>query len=83
MPRRFPIIQFPNRPLIAAMAAGTVALATDGEMARRAGLVAQTALLVWAYEEIVGGANWFRRLLGLSGGAGSVVTIARLAQQKR
>jgi hypothetical protein len=27
------------------------------------------ALLAWAAEELLGGANWFRRLLGIGGAA--------------
>lgn len=69
MPRRFVIAQFPNTELLAAMAAAAVARTSTGESARTAALVSDVALLVWAYQEIVDGANWFRRLLGL--GAGS------------
>ena len=67
MPRRFVIAQFPNPPMIAAISAGAVARLTDGEVARAAGLISDAALLVWAYEEIVDGANWFRRLVGVGG----------------
>lgn len=75
MPRRFPIFQFPNPPLIVAGLAGVVAR-TGGRSAvagRRglvpaAQLVSHLALAIWALEEITTGANWFRRLLGLGGG---------------
>ena len=67
MPRRFVIAQFPNPPLIAAMGAGAVARLADGEVAKAAGVISDAALLVWAYEEIVDGANWFRRLVGVGG----------------
>jgi hypothetical protein len=69
MPRRFPIFQFPNPPLLAAMAAQAVARTANGETARGAAVVSDVALLVWSYEEVSHGANWFRRLLGLGGGA--------------
>jgi hypothetical protein len=67
MPR--PIAQFPNRPLLMAMAAGAVARRADGETARVAGLLSKAALLVWAYQEITDGANWLRRLFGVGGAA--------------
>ncbi|MDQ6819257.1 MAG: hypothetical protein M3076_02775 [Actinomycetota bacterium] len=69
MPRRFPILQLPNPPLIASMLAGTVARATDGPLSRNAMVLSRLALLVWSAEEIATGANWFRRLLGVAGGA--------------
>jgi hypothetical protein len=72
MPRRFPVAQFPNRPLLCAIAAGAVAQSTSGEGRRFAALVSDVGLLVWAYEEIVDGANWFRRLLGAGGAAYSL-----------
>jgi hypothetical protein len=67
MPRRFVIAQAPNSPLIAALSARAVARLSDGEVARAARVISDVALLVWAYEEIVDGANWFRRLIGVGG----------------
>ena len=64
MPRRFPIFQTPNPPLIVAMLGGVLAKAANGPLSRRATLAAQLALLLWAAEEITTGANWFRRSLG-------------------
>lgn len=78
MPRRFPIVQFPNRTMIVAMLAAAVARATDGETARRAGMASELAMLIWSGREIASGANWFRRLLGLAGGARSVAALKRL-----
>lgn len=69
MPRRFPIVQFPNPPLIVAGLAGAVARLVDRRYSTAALLVSRLALLVWALEEVIAGANWVRRLLGL-GGAG-------------
>jgi hypothetical protein len=79
MPRRFPIAQFPNPPLIVAMAAGALARTAEGTIARDAALVSQLALLVWAYQEMTTGANWFRRLLGLGGAAYGVAALKRLS----
>lgn len=69
MPRRFPIVQFPNLPLILAGLAGTAAKLADRPYAPVARLVSNLALLVWALEEVISGANWFRRLLGVGGGS--------------
>jgi len=68
MPRRFPIFQFPNPPLIVASLAGVVARLADRRQSAVAWRVSNLALLVWALEEVASGANWFRRLLGLGGG---------------
>ncbi len=67
MPRSFPIVQFPNRPLIATVLAAVIARSTRGPTAAAAILVSRLALLVWSAEEIFEGANWFRRLLGIGG----------------
>ncbi len=79
MPRRFPIVQFPNPPLIAALTAAALArTAVDPTTARRLSLFSHAALLVWAYREVASGANWFRRLLGVIGAAYSSVALKRL-----
>ncbi|HET6867898.1 MAG TPA: hypothetical protein VFH80_18435 [Solirubrobacteraceae bacterium] len=69
MPRSFPIIQFPNRPLIATALAAAIARGAHGRTAAAARLVSRLALLLWSAEEIVDGDNWFRRLLGVGGAA--------------
>jgi hypothetical protein len=83
MPRRFPIAQFPNRPLIVAALAGAVAALTDRRYSRVARLVSELAMLVWALEEVVSGANWFRRLLGLSGGGYALIRLLQPAGSRR
>ena len=65
-PRRFPIVQFPNLPLIVALLAGAVGAFLDGGERSYATAVSYLALTIWAYEELVHGVNWFRRLLGLA-----------------
>jgi hypothetical protein len=75
MPRRFPIFQFPNGPLIVAMVSGAVAVQLGPEAGRSARNLSNLAVLDWAYEEVVDGANWFRRLLGLGGVAYSVTQL--------
>jgi hypothetical protein len=69
MPRRFPIFQFPNAELTIAVGAGAVAHSATGAQARAAELVSRVALLVWAGEELLDGANWIRRLIGAGGAA--------------
>ena len=65
-PRRFPIVQFPNLPLIVALLAGEIGRFLDGAEHSYAASVSYLALTIWAYEELVHGVNWFRRLLGLT-----------------
>jgi len=66
LPRRFPIVQFPNLPLIVALVAGVAGAFLDGREHSYAASVSYLALTIWAYEELVHGVNWFRRLLGLT-----------------
>lgn len=79
MPRRFPIVQFPNRPLILAGLAGAAARLVPRRHLQAAQSISQLALLVWALEEIISGANWFRRLLGLGGGGYALSGLLRRA----
>jgi hypothetical protein len=65
-PRRFPIVQFPNLPLIAAFLAGEAGKFLHGGADSYAASVSYLAMTIWAYEELVRGVNWFRRLLGLA-----------------
>ena len=83
MPRRFPIFQLPNRPLIVAGLAGAFARLADRRYASVARLISNAALLVWALEELVSGANWFRRLLGLAGGGVALSRLRPPAGSKR
>lgn len=72
LPRRFPVVQFPNAPLIAAFLAGRVGKHLHGLNHDYASAVAYLAMTIWAYEELVHGVNWFRHLLGF----GYVILIA-------
>jgi hypothetical protein len=65
-PRRFPIVQFPNLPLIIAFLAGQAGRFLDGSAHSYAAAVSYLAMTIWAYEELAHGVNWFRRLLGLT-----------------
>ena len=75
MPRRFPLFQFPNPPLIATMAAAAIAKMTRGTASRAAMQLSWLGLLWWSAEEIMSGANWFRRLLGAAAGAYSLAAL--------
>ena len=65
-PRSFPIVQFPNAPLIVAFLAGEAAGVVHGAAHADARAVSYLAMVIWAYEELVDGVNWFRHLLGLA-----------------
>ena len=66
LPRRFPIVQFPNLPLIVAFLAGAAAKFLNGSAHSYAASASSLAMTIWAYEELAYGVNWFRRLLGLA-----------------
>ena len=76
-PRRYPIAQFPNNPLIAAFVAGQVAAMLHGPGHFAAQAVSYVAMTIWAYEELVHGVNWFRHLLGLAYIVSTGVHLAR------
>lgn len=63
-PRRFPIVQFPNPPLLVALVGWGLADAFGGTTHEIGRTVFALGLVVWACEEVIGGVNWFRRLLG-------------------
>jgi len=75
-PRSFPIVQFPNAPLILAFLAGQVAGRVHGQAHADASAISYLTLTVWAYEELVHGVNWFRHLLGLAYVISTVVHLA-------
>jgi hypothetical protein len=54
-PRRFPIVQFPNLPLIVAFLAGEAALVLHGDAHFYARSVSYLGMTIWAYEELVDG----------------------------
>ena len=75
-PRSFPIVQFPNPPLLVASAGWGLAAVTRGtayDVGRSAFVV---GLGVWALLEAVAGVNWFRRLVGAGALVGIVASLA-------
>ena len=75
-PRRFPIVQFPNVPLVAAFVAGEAGRFVGGTAHSFTRSAAYLAMTIWAYEELTAGVNWFRRLLGL---AYMIILLVRVA----
>jgi hypothetical protein len=64
-PKRFPVAQFPNPPLLLALAGYGCAATSDGaegDLGRSVFAIGGTA---WAWEEAAHGTNWFRRSLGV------------------
>ena len=80
-PRRFPIVQFPNAPLIVAFLAGEAAMHTHGSSQSYAMTISYLAMSLWAYEELIHGVNWFRHLLGLGYAISTVVHLALALQR--
>ena len=71
-PRRFPVVQLPNPPLIAALAGWGLASLTQGTAHDVGRGVFAIGFAVWAAEEAAMGSNWFRHVLG----AGALVWLA-------
>jgi hypothetical protein len=63
-PPGFVLVQFPNAPLLAYVAAEIVARTATGWVQDVAWALSRVALTVWAYEEAARGVNWFRRAIG-------------------
>ena len=63
-PPDFPLVQFPNAPLLVAIGAWIVAELTVGTVHDVARGVVTAGLVIWALLELVQGSNWVRRTLG-------------------
>lgn len=63
-PPDFPLVQFPNAPLLAYLAAAGVTRISSGNVHDAAWAISRMALTIWAYEELAHGSNWLRRTLG-------------------
>jgi hypothetical protein len=75
-PRRFPIVQFPNPPLLLALAGSGLAAVAGGTAHDVGRALFTIGLGVWAWEEAVAGVNWLRRLLGVGAFVWIVVRLA-------
>jgi hypothetical protein len=75
-PQRFPIVQFPNPPLIIAVLASAAAARTHHPGHAYLTAISFLAFGIWAYEELLHGVNWFRHLLGLGFGIAAAVHLA-------
>jgi hypothetical protein len=75
-PRRYPVAQFPNPPLIAAAAGVGLAAAADGAPGDAGRVLWISGVAVWAWQEVADGANAFRRSLGAGALAGLAAHLA-------
>jgi len=67
-PKSFPIAQFPNPPLLFALAGSGVAkVSSTGAVHHWGQAVNEIGIAAWAWLELTEGVNWFRRLLGAGG----------------
>lgn len=75
-PRRFPVAQFPNAPLLVSFAGSAVAGLSHGDAHDAGRAVSILGLAAWAWGELYGGVNWFRRSLGVVAFTWLVVRLA-------
>jgi hypothetical protein len=75
-PKSYPIVQFPNAPLILAFVSGLVAQHSRGQEHAYAQAASYLSMVVWSYLELFHGVNKFRRLLGLAYTVSTVVHLA-------
>jgi hypothetical protein len=66
-PASYPLVQFPNAPLLVALAGWLIADATDGRLHDLARGTFFLGLAAWAWLELTAGANLVRRVMGLVG----------------
>jgi hypothetical protein len=63
-PASFPIVQFPNAPLIVSLVGALVAAVTVGTVHEYARATFYSGFAAWSWLELTAGSNWFRRVLG-------------------
>jgi hypothetical protein len=66
-PAAYPLVQFPNAPLIVAIVASLAARPASGDLADVLTATSRIGIVIWAYEELVRGDNVVRRLFGVAG----------------
>ncbi len=64
-PKRYPLVQWPNPPLIVALLASVVGWFVSGDVQDYVTAIGIIGITVWAWEEAVDGVNLFRHALGL------------------
>jgi hypothetical protein len=75
---RLTIARVPHLSLIVALAAGAAAEFANGPARTALVTLHVSALTFWAYEELVSGGHWFRRLVG-AGVLIAIVVVLALA----
>lgn len=78
-PARYPLVQFPNAPLLVAIAASSASRAASGDAADVLQAVSRVGIAIWSYEELVRGDNLVRRLMGAAGLVYVAVAISGVA----
>jgi hypothetical protein len=78
-PPEFPVVQFPNAPLLVALGALVVASLTSGAVSDAARATFYATLAAWAWLELTDGANVVRRLMGVAALAFVVARVADLS----
>ena len=76
-PARFPVVQFPNAPLLVALGGRALAASTGGAVHAEARGVFYVGLAAWAWEEMADGANPVRRAMGVAGLVYVVLEVGR------
>ncbi len=74
--RGLSVAQFPNAPLAVRIGAVAATMKTTGRARDVAKAVAVAAGVVWGYDELNRGTNWFRRLIGAAAVAQALTEIA-------
>lgn len=75
-PQRYPLVQFPNAPLLLALAASVVGWFVGGHAQDYVSAVGTIGIVVWAWQEAVDGVNLFRHALGLAMLVSTAVSLA-------
>jgi hypothetical protein len=78
-PPAYPLVQFPNAPLLVAIVASIAARPAAGDAESLLTAASRLGVAIWAYEELVRGDNAFRRVLGAAGLAYVCVAVSGVA----
>ena len=66
-PEQFPLVQFPNGPLLLALGGGVVAMLTEDAVHDYGRATFYAGVAAWAWLELAEGDNLYRRVLGAAG----------------